>query len=166
MGLRLALDQNFPTHVLDLVHPYLPRDMTVASLHRIDRRLADLGDRALLIALHQLGWHGLITNNYKMLNTPAEIAAIAKTRCVLVAVKGSGHDPIRATGALLLDLPGLDGRLRPEGGNVFLLNHERRQPRKPSDFMETAAAHRGVDMDSLWGEVRVTDAELAQRVLD
>jgi hypothetical protein len=79
----------------------------VSSLHQIDRRLCDLDDRSLLIALRQLGWNGLITNNYRMLAVPHEIAAIIKTRTTVVAVEGLGHDPLRAVGALLLELPGL-----------------------------------------------------------
>jgi hypothetical protein len=62
----------------------------VSSLHQIDRRLSDLEDRSLLIALRQLGWNGLITNNYRMLAVPHEIAAIIKTRTTVVAVEGLG----------------------------------------------------------------------------
>jgi hypothetical protein len=78
--IRLALDQNFPTPLIRAVAAYLPDDVEVRSLHQIDRRLSDLEDRSLLIALRQLGWNGLITNNYRMLAVPHEIAAIIKTR--------------------------------------------------------------------------------------
>ena len=61
---RLALDQNFPTPLIRAVAAYLPEDVEVSSLHQIDHRLSDLEDRSLLIALRQLGWNGLITNNY------------------------------------------------------------------------------------------------------
>ena len=69
--------------------------------------------RSLIIALHQGGWNGLITNNYKMLDVPAEVAAIVKTKLTVVAVEGLGHDPLRAVGALLLELPGIANRIRP-----------------------------------------------------
>jgi hypothetical protein len=69
-------------------------------IQRIDRRLGELDDRSLIIALYQLGWAGLVTNNYKMLYVPAEIAAIVKTKLLVFAIQGAGHDPFRATGAL------------------------------------------------------------------
>ena len=48
-----------------------------------------------------------------MLYVPAEIAAIVKTKLLVFAVEGVGHDPLRATDALLLDLPGALKRYRP-----------------------------------------------------
>lgn len=110
--LRLALDQNFPTPLINAVRRYLPTTMDVASLREIDPRLFDLDDRPLFLALHQLGWGGLITNNYKMLYVPAEIAAIVKTKSVVVAVKGLGHDPPPA----LTPAPALPMIVRPGSG--------------------------------------------------
>ncbi len=91
--LRLALDQNFPTPLLQALQTYLPDDLHLLSLRQIDPRLSELTDRQLLIALHQLGWHGLITNNYKMLDIPAEVAAVVKTRAFLSPLKGWGTIP-------------------------------------------------------------------------
>ena len=54
-------------------------------------------------ASYQLGWAGQVTNNYKMLYVPAEIAAIVKTKLLVFAVEGVGHDPLPATGTLPLD---------------------------------------------------------------
>ena len=113
MPLRLALDQNFPTPLIEAIRGYLPPEVELSHLGVIDRRLSDLPDRRLFLALAQLGFDGLVTNNYKMLDVPAEIAAILKTRAVVVAVEALGHDPIRAVGALLLELPGLPSRIRP-----------------------------------------------------
>ena len=63
--LRLALDQNFPTPLINAVNDYLPVEIEMKSLRRIDPRLSELDDRTLFLALHHLGWHGLITNNYR-----------------------------------------------------------------------------------------------------
>ena len=117
--MRLALDQNFPTPLINAVRAYLPSNLELQSLHEIDPRLSDLDDRPLIIGLHQLGWDGLITNNYKMLEVPTEIAAIVTTKMIIIAIEGLGHDPLRAVGALLLELPGLPDRLRPRTSNVF-----------------------------------------------
>lgn len=58
--LRLALDQNFPTPLINAVRLYLPAGIEVQSRREIDARLSDLDDRRLFLALHQLGWAGLI----------------------------------------------------------------------------------------------------------
>jgi hypothetical protein len=75
--LRFALDQNFPP-LLSGVEELLP-EVQIRHVHKIDNRMPRLEDRELIISLHQLGWDGLITNNYKMLWQPVEIAAIVKT---------------------------------------------------------------------------------------
>ena len=99
-SLRLALDQNFPTPLLGAVSPYLPGDMELKSVFEIDPRLPDLSDRAPFIALRQLCWDGMVTNNHKMLDVPSEIAAIIATKAIVVAVQGLGHDPLRGVGLL------------------------------------------------------------------
>lgn len=70
-----------------------------------------IGPCQLLIALHQLGWAGLVTNDYRMLRNPADLAALLRTRLSVFAIEGVGHDPIRATGAVLLDLSGAIRRM-------------------------------------------------------
>ena len=59
--LRLALDRNFPLSVLKMA-PALP-EVELVPIRLIDRRLGELDDRSLVIALCQLGWVGLVTNN-------------------------------------------------------------------------------------------------------
>lgn len=44
-----------------------------------------------------------------MLDVPAELAAIVRTQAVVVAIEGLRHDPLRAVGALLLELHGSRG---------------------------------------------------------
>ena len=164
--LRLALDQNFPTPLINAVRIYLPEDIDLVHLPSIDPRLSELSDRRLFIALAQLGFDGMVTNNYKMLDVPEEIAAIVKTKSVVVAVEALGHDPIRAVGALLLELPGLTRRLRPGVSNVFRLHYEHRQPRDAWEYIKAAAGRLGQQPDELWERVKVTDQELAQQILD
>lgn len=89
--LRLALDQNFPTPIISAVRPYLPPEIELTHVHKLDSRLSDLTDR-------------------------------------VVAVEGLGHDPLRAVGALLLELTGLLERLVPNRSNVFYLSYRRRKP--------------------------------------
>jgi hypothetical protein len=60
-----------------------------------------------------------VANNHKMLYVPAEVAAIVKTKLLVFAVEGVGHDPLRATGAPLRDLPGALKRYKPGTSQVF-----------------------------------------------
>ena len=94
-----------------------------------------------------------------------EVAAIVKTKAVVVAVEALGHDAIRAVGALLLELPDLPRRLRPDVSNVFRLNYARRRPQDGWEFLKAAAERLGKPPSELWDEVKVTDAELARPVL-
>lgn len=165
--LRLALDENFPEGLLDSLREWLPQDIEIAHINSLDSRLRgpEMGDRRLLIALHQLGFDGLITNNWRMLNIPHEVAAIIATRAVLVAIEDMGDDPIRATGALLLELPSLGSHLRDGVSNVFLLNYARRRPVDGWTWLQKAADREGIAVNALHDEVKVTRAELATRIL-
>lgn len=163
--LRLALDQNFPTPLIDAIRPYLPRDIELTHVHLIDPRLSECSDRELFIALHQLGYQGLVTNNYKMLDVPSEVAAIVATRAVLVAIEGLGHDPLRAVGALLLELPGLRRRLVPNRSNVFRLAYRQRPAIDAWAYIQQAATRRSQAAADLYAEVRVDEEELTTPVL-
>ena len=80
--------------MIDAVRDYLPPTLQLAHLKTIDRRPPELDDRSLIIALHETGWDGLITNNNKMLDVSAEVAAIVKTKLTVIAIEGLGHDPV------------------------------------------------------------------------
>lgn len=164
-NLRLALDQNFPTPLINAIRPYLPAVLEIRSLREIDPRLSDLDDRSLFLALYQMNWDGLITNNYKMLDVPSEIAAIVKTKAVVVAVEGLGHDPLRAAGALLLELPGLSDRVRSRTSNVFRLSYRRRSPEDGWAYFQKAAQRLDRQPRDLWDQLGVTDVELGTTVL-
>jgi hypothetical protein len=164
-ALRLAFDQNFPLALIRPVADFLPETLELASLQEIDPRLTSLDDRPLIIALRQLGWNGLITNNYKMLYQPHEVAAIVATKSVIVAVQGLGHDPLRAAGVLLLELPGIENRLVANRGSVFLLQYQRRRARDAWEFVAKTAERRDEDADALWRKHKPTRAELDGPVL-
>lgn len=162
--LRLALDQNFPTPILNAVADYLV-DIELVPLSRIDVRLSSLEDRQLVIALHQLGFPGMVTNNYKMLKNPKELAAIIATKLTVFAIEGVGHDPIRATGAVLLDLPGALKKLDTRRGQVFWMRPRNPTPEDPMKLFEVAAAHQNRQTADLLAEVVVGKAELSAPVL-
>jgi hypothetical protein len=164
-GLRLALDQNFPLPLLNSLARWLPPDLTLTHLTMIDRRLPEVSDRELFIALHQLGWDGLVTNNWRMLNIEHEIAAIVKTKATVVATRGMGDDPIRPAGALLLELAGLASRIKPGRSNVFLLSYQHRTAEDGWTYLSQVAERRSVSTQELWEAHRPTIEEMETLVL-
>jgi len=159
------LDQNFPVGLVQALKGYLPPDIELESIGRIDPRLSDMDDRPLLIALSQMGWAGIATNNYKMLNVATELAAIMATECVFVALRDMGEDPLRATGALLLELTGLPRRLASQKHHIFDICYAHRRGEDPWTYMEKIAVHQGTTAKALYQKVRVSSAELKTPVL-
>jgi hypothetical protein len=161
--IRFALDQNLPPFVLDLADLF--PDAELAPLRTIDPRLCDLDDRKLVIALQQLGWHGLVTTNEKMLRSPRELAAIIETKIAVYAVQGVGDDPLRATGAILLHLPAVLRRVVIGTAQVFRANPRPPSAEDPWEYIRQAAAHKNTNLLDFYGEVAVTDEELTTLVL-
>lgn len=161
---RLALDQNFPTPILRALEDYII-DVRLVPLREIHERLPSLDDRELVIALQQLGYTGLVTNNYKMLKNPRELAAIIATKLTVFAIEGVGDDPIRATGAVLLDLPGALKRMDTRRAQVFWMRPRNPRPENPNDLFDRAAAHQQRSSVELMREVGVSKAELTRGVL-
>jgi len=164
-GLRFALDQNFPTKLIEAFSPFLPINMTLTHVHKIDPRLSSLSDRALIIAISQMGFDGLITTNHHMLDAPTEVAAMVATKSTMIIMKSMGHDMLRASGALFLELPGIEHRIRPKSSNVFVLSYERRKPHDAWRNIQMLAQRQGVGADALWDEVKPTEDELTDPVL-
>jgi hypothetical protein len=157
--IQLALDQNFPEPILQLVAPFMP-EVQLVPLRAIDARLPDMDDRPLVLALAQLGWAGLVTNNYRMLQTPSEVAAIMRAKIGIFAVEGTGDDPVRATGAVLLDLPGVLKDFQPGRGGVFWMRPRRPRRVEARQVFDDAAARQGLEPTELYQQVRVTDDEM------
>lgn len=165
MALRLALDQNFPLPLLTSMARWIPPDIDLVHLTQIDTRLSDVSDRELFIALHQMGWDGLVTNNWRMLNIEHEIAAIVKTKATVVAMKGMGDDPIRPAGALLMELPGIASRIKTGRSNVFLLTYQHRQAEDGWEYLTMVAERRDTSAKDLWQLHCPSDEELNTPVL-
>ena len=162
--MRLPLDQNFPEPILGQLEPWMG-DIELLPLRTIDEALTQLDDRSLLIALKQLDFEGLVTLNYKMLRNPKELAAVLKTKLNIFAVEGVGDDPIRATGALLLDLRPAVNAIESGRTGVFWLKPRSPQPKDPWELFERAAKNHGEEATVLYEQVKVSDADLEAIVL-
>ena len=160
----LPLDQNFPESILAELAPFMG-DIELVPLRTIERKLTRLDDRELLIALKQLGFEGLVTLNYKMLRNPSELAAVLKTELTVFAVEGVGHDPIRATGALLLDLQPAMKAMQSGRTGVFWLRPRAPKPQEPWELFKKAALKLNQSPSALYNEVKVSDDELTSSIL-
>lgn len=158
--LRLALDQNFPADLLRQLTDYIPTDVELIHIAQVDPRLSRLSDRHLFFALRQLGLDGLVTNNYKMLDLAHEVAAIIATKAVVFATEGLGHDPIRAAGALLLELPGLPNRLKPGRENIILFRHTPRAHGDGWEYLTKIAQRQSTTAPDLWSVHKPSDEEM------
>lgn len=157
--LVVPLDVAVPEPILAALDEHMV-DIALTPLHRIDRRLTEVDDRTLVLALRQDGFDWLATDNDKILRNPSELAAILRAGVNIFAVQGTGGDPLRALGALLLDLP--EAVRRANGlGEVFWSRPRRPAPRRPWDLFEEAAARHGQTADDLYDQVKVTDDEMA-----
>ena len=158
--MQVPIDQNFPEPILDTLSPYVP-DIEFLPLLKIDSHLPEASDRELLIALHQLQFNWLVTLNYKMLRNPAELAAVINTKINVFAIEGLGHDPIRATGALLLHLPPAMKVTTNSGQTgVFWIRSSQPKQHDAWELFTDAAERRNIDPDSLYSEVKISNAEL------
>lgn len=176
---RLALDQSVPTPVVNSLDRFLP-EVQLVPLRRIDNRLSALDDRELVLALHQLGWAGLVTTNDRMLHVPDLLAALLRTGLTALVIEGVDDDPLAAVGALLQGLPAVrhwlprEPRPAPAGAGRKLRGQDahvlRLGPRRPTraaviDLLHQAAARQQRDAESLFHEVAVGDEELTTPVL-
>lgn len=160
----IPLDHNFPEPILDCLREFVG-EVNLIPLRRIDQRLPELDDRQLMIALHQLGYRGFVTSNYKMLQNPRELAAVLATELSVFAIEAVGHDPIRATGALLLDLPSAVKAMQSGVKGVFWFRPRKPQPQDPRELFNRMALKRNEDPKELLTKVRVSRAELSEPVL-
>ncbi len=102
--MHFVLDQNFPIQLTGL--PW-PAGLAVSALKDIDPDLTrNHDDWEIFRALHERGdVDGFITNDAAILLLPREMVMLSQTQLTLVVTVGLGHDPLAATGLLMLHLP-------------------------------------------------------------
>jgi len=158
--LTIALDHNFPEPVLDALDGFVP-EARLLPIRKIHPKLPDLDDDELVVALHRLEIGVLATNDYKMFKNPRELAAIMSTRLTVIAFEGLGDDPIRAAGALLLDLPAITNRLDSEKAQLFWLRPRRPEPIDPWMQLQKLAERRDTSAKLLYAEYKLSESELS-----
>ncbi len=161
--LRIALDENFPTPLLDGMRSFIP-DADLVGVVDIDRRMRGLRpDWRVVVALHHLKWPIFVTNDHHALDVPKTIAAVASTGSTFIAIEDTGADPLRAIGALMLELPGLLKAYRPDIPTIYRWHPRPPRPMSPEGAYGALLAkthNRIVTIEQLRRENALTPAEL------
>lgn len=161
-----ALDHNFPQPIVSALADFQV-EAKLVRIDAIDRRMADLDDWELLLALHndEQPWDGMITTDSSMLNQPRELAALMQTKLTLVVADASGHDPLKASGLLFAYLAGICKRTDSETAQIWKLNAAERPALDPWGEFKRVAAHQHRNAQDLWAESQIDAATLARNPL-
>ena len=157
-----ALDENFPEPVLlEIVAHYTP-ELDLRPIRSIDPRLTGgLPDDRLILALHQLGIEGLVTNDDRMLSLPEVLAIVQQTGLTIVTCRRTGHDPLVATGLLLAYLGRIVRRHRAGVPQLWRLAGPDRGP----DNFDKVISQAEVRSQRRVADYRLGREELEERVL-
>ncbi len=138
------LDHNFPWQVTNL--PW-PEHLRLTRLADYDANLTQhYDDWQVLDALNHRGdVDGFITNDANILQLAREMVVLSGTRLTLVVADGVGHDPIRATGLVMLYLGQIVHRLSPRA-QIFTLRPGDlgRYQSSPAKQIDRLADHRNI----------------------
>lgn len=164
--LRFALDQNFPTPVVESLKDYLI-EAELVSVREIDARLATLDDWELLLALHhsEPRCDGLVTTDSSMTSLPRELAVLMQTKLTLVVAAESGHDPLKATGLILAHLPQITKKVRRDKAQIWTLRAVTRHHDDPWKHIERIASRKKQTAKALYEAERLNDRDLAANPL-
>jgi len=140
--MHFVLDQNFPFQAAGL--PWPPA-LTVSPLRAIDPDLAsDHDDWEIFRALHDRGGiDGFITNDASLLNLAREMVMLSRTQIILVVTAGLGHDPLGATGLLMLHLPQIAKQQHPRPC-IYTLKRPKLQLTNVRSTVDALAAQAGL----------------------
>ena len=153
--MKFALDQNYPVSLVTAMAPFMPPGIELAHVHALDPDFSELSDADLIVALAEAGIDCLITTDYHMLDDPETVSALVSTKLNLIVVESAGHDPLRASGALFLELPGIEQRLAgKESKVVYIHKYRPRVPRTAWDQLKGIAAKQDTTADALFKQHR------------
>jgi len=162
---QFGVDHDFPEPILNVAEPFLPFGVTMIR-HISPKLTQDLDDWQVLLALRQLGYDGLITLDYNMLELPKEMAVLHQTELTLVAIEAAGDSPLRAMGQLMLHATHVARNFDPDRPQIFRFPKPRPNPpiRAWDRLGEIATATRQATQE-LYDAERLTLDELAEPVI-
>jgi hypothetical protein len=161
--LLFALDQGFPTPIVDVLRDYIT-EAELVSVRDIDKRLSTMDDWELLLALHHhpTDWRGLITTDAAILSLPKELAVIMQTKLTVVVAEAAGHDPLLATGLVLSGLPKVCRKAREKRGGIYRLRLPRVEREDGWGILGSIASHQHTNAKRLYRLNKLAPAELAR----
>ena len=160
---RFALDQNFPTPIINVLREYLV-EAELVSIRDIDSRMPTLADWEILLALHRdpAGWDGLVTTDSSMVKLPRELCVLLQTKLTLVVAQAAGHDPLKATGLVLAHLPNICKQTKAGIPQLWLLSAKARPHHDPWSLLARLARHHGTKAGLLYKQHQLTSEELVR----
>lgn len=139
-----ALDQNFPTPIIDALRAYIA-EAELVPIGDIHPRLPTLDDWEVLVALSEQSpvCDGLITTDNSMLLQERELATLIQTKLTLVVADAAGDDPLKATGLVLAHLPWIAKQRHRHQAQVWLLRTHAKPAEDPWDRLRRIAERQG-----------------------
>jgi hypothetical protein len=83
-----------------------------------------------------------------------------QTKLALVVTEESGHDPLMATGLVLVHLPAICKRRQPDLAQVWVLRTVEKRPQAPWEILTTVAKRQGTQTKQLYDAHKLTDEQL------
>lgn len=158
-SVRLALDANFPQDLLLRISPYI-LEAELVPIQSFGPGAGALKDWQVVVALKHRRFHAMVSNDAKMLYEPKVLTAVRRTNVSLIIIDGLGHDAIRATGALLLEIPAIARKLSPSKGKVFHIVRRSAEPIDPMEYLRRRAERKQLNVKDLMHEERITKDDL------
>ena len=165
---RFALDQNFPTPIIDALRAYIV-EAELVPVHTIHSRLAVLDDWQLLVALSQQTppYAGLVTTDNSMLLQERELSVLLQAKLTLVVADAAGDDPLKATGLLLAHLPWIAKQKHRHRAQVWVLRTTSRPAEDPWERLQRIGAQQGIaDPRAIYDQHQIASLpQLARQLL-
>lgn len=145
--MHFVLDQNFPWHVTQL--PW-PSNVQITPLMTLASHLTvNFDDWQVMREFARRGdVDGFITNDADMLNLSTEMVILLRTQLTLVVTDGVGHNPLRATGLLMVHLREIAQKVsgKPE---IYILRPANLRLTRPGEQINKIAARKQVPPNQL-----------------
>src|SRR4051794_1149878 len=107
---HFVLDQNFPWYVTSFAWPSTLRVTRLSDV--APDFVSGVEDWQVILELARTGdVDGYITNDSSMLEQAEEMVALGRTHLALVVTRGVGHQPLRATGLVMVHLDEIARRM-------------------------------------------------------
>lgn len=157
--LSFLIDECYPSQLIGLLKGTI-REIGV-DLIPFPKSFKGMEDWEVVASIASTGSRGLISGDPNMIHVPRVIPAVIQTKVALVLVDALNHNPVKATGALLLDIGGIARTLRnEEGPAIFIVKHSAPEMIDPKSILVQRAERHDVKHRQLMDREKLTPEEL------